>query len=62
MYNFIGILQVVMNVNNFLTLFVLPNLHKSIFQAEVYAELGEIIEGKKPAPVDKISIFDSVGK
>ena len=27
----------------------------------MYAELGEIIAGKKAAPVDKITIFDSMG-
>ena len=28
----------------------------------MYAEIGEIIAGKKAAPVDKITIFDSMGK
>ena len=27
----------------------------------MYAEIGEIIAGKKAAPVDKITIFDSMG-
>ena len=27
----------------------------------MYAEIGEIIAGKKDAPVDKITIFDSMG-
>ena len=33
-----------------------------LLQAEIYAELGEIISGKKPAPVDKITVFDSLGE
>lgn len=32
------------------------------FQAEVYAELGDVINGTKPAHRDKTTVFKSLGR
>ena len=36
-------------------------LKYSLFQAEIFAELGEVILGKKPAVRDKTTVFKSLG-
>lgn len=39
-------------------------LHKYVFfsQAEIFAELGEVLKGTKPALPEKTTVFKSLGK
>lgn len=34
----------------------------SVLQAEIFAELGEILKGTKPAVPEKTTVFKSLGK
>ena len=47
---------------NIYCIHILMNHDSIYFQAEIYAEIGEVINGSKQAHWEKTTIFKSVGK